>query len=284
MKSKFLRFNFISLAVCILCVFALIYFNQARGDENGVNEAQGNDSKLSANNQVETEQIVDNSEQKSAVSNIPAQIPILMYHHIREYSSEEDKIGTNLSVSPSSFSNQLDKIKDLGYTAITFEDIANENIPTKPIILTFDDGYHNFIDYALPELKKREMKAVLYVISNYLGKESYVSKEEIKILSRNNIEIGAHTKSHPDLTKISPENAALEIGESKEIIEQTIGKNIISFCYPAGKFNPDIESAVEKAGFKYGVTTKNGIATTNEPFSLSRYRINKDTNPIGYLK
>lgn len=133
---------------------------------------------------------------------IKVSIPILMYHNIRDYYNQNDKIGTTNSVSPEKFSEELDLIKKKGYETITFEDLEKNNIPKKPIILTFDDGNSNFYESAFPELKKRNMKAVVFIITGRIGKIGYLDDDKIKKISFYGIEIGSHTVSHRNLSKL----------------------------------------------------------------------------------
>ena len=212
------------------------------------------------------------------------EIPILMYHHIRDYVNPSDKIGTNLSVSLASFSEELDLIKSKGYNTLTFEDLSNGNIPSHPIILTFDDGYENFYKNAFPELQKRNMKAVSFVIVNSIGNSDYMNKEELIDLESHGIEIGSHTLSHPDLTKITASKAKNEIENSKQTLENILNKKIISFCYPSGKYNSDVEMMVKEAGYKYATTTTSGVGKFISPFDLHRYRVNKDTSINYFIK
>lgn len=211
-------------------------------------------------------------------------MPILMYHYIRALDDPNDKIGTNLSVSPETFAKQLDLIVEKGYNAINFEDIKAGNIPAKPIILTFDDGYADFYTSAYPELKKRNMKAVSYIIVRDIDKGNYLTSSQIVELSNNNIEIGSHTISHPDLSKTPDEKAKTELTQSKEVLEKLIGKAVISFCYPAGKFNDATVNEVKSVGYIYAVTTNNKLTNFSNLLLLNRYRVNHDTNISAYLK
>ncbi len=250
-------------------------FEQARSpkSENNIPTAARNDTAPSLDQQIKPVPIATTVE-----------IPILMYHHIRDFVDQSDTIGTNLSVAPAKFADQLDSIENMGYTTTTFHEIQQGLIPQKPIILTFDDGYSNFYENAFPELKKRQMKAVSYVITGY-DSSDYLSQERMKELDLYGIEIGSHTISHPDLTKISLEKLKLELTNSKSTLEQILGHDVISFCYPAGKQSSGVVSAVREAGYLYATTTKYGLGDfSSENLLLSRYRLNADTNIIGFLK
>lgn len=206
-----------------------------------------------------------------------------MYHHIRDYNDPADQTGTNLSVSPAKFASQLDLITQKGFSPITFKDIELGSLPEKPVILTFDDGYENFYNNAFPEIKKRGMKAVLFVISGYDSKE-YMSTIQIKEVSENSIEIGSHTVSHPNLTTIPGNKAQEELKKSKDLLEAIVGEPILSFCYPAGKFNEEVKAMVKGSGYKYSVTTKPGKANFSDPLVLARHRISNETSVSAYLK
>jgi peptidoglycan/xylan/chitin deacetylase (PgdA/CDA1 family) len=211
------------------------------------------------------------------------QIPILMYHHIRNFTDTSDQIGINLSVTPEKFSSQLDYLKAKGYTTITFRDVEANNIPSKPIILTFDDGYQNFYDNALPALMSNGMKAVSFIIADKNGGD-YMTRTEIAGLEAKGIEVGSHTLSHPDLSTISTEKAIDEIANSKTRLEAIINKPVTSICFPSGKYNDTVLKDVEDSGYLFAVTTKSGIGSFNAPFELKRYRMNADTNISGIIK
>jgi len=211
-------------------------------------------------------------------------IPILMYHHIRDFNDPGDQIGTNLSVSPADFAKELDLIKERGYTTITFRDIESGNVPEKAIILTFDDGYANFYQNAYPELLRRGMKAVSYVIVNDIGKGDYLTESQIVEMSNSGIEIGSHTLSHPDLAVASDVKARREVFDSKASLEKMIGKKIISLCYPSGKYSATTEALTKEAGYSFAVTTNSGITTFGDFYALNRYRINNGTSISGWIK
>lgn len=206
-------------------------------------------------------------------------IPILMYHYIRDYYNIHDPLGINLSVSPKKFAEQLDCLKQLGYQTITFNDVINNKLPAKPIILTFDDGYKDFYTNAFKELKKRNMKAVSYVIADRIDAPGYLSLPEIKELNDNGIEIGDHTWSHPDLRTLDEKKLTWEIMVSKNYLSHLINESVVSFAYPSGKYNEAAIAEVEKAGYNYAVTTNLGFADfAKNNLLLNRLRIFNNTN------
>jgi peptidoglycan/xylan/chitin deacetylase (PgdA/CDA1 family) len=128
----------------------------------------------------------------------------------------------------------------------------------KKIIVTtsWDDGHK--LDLKLAKLlKKYNINGTFYVCpdNREFNKSDLLSDEEIKQLSEG-FEIGAHTVTHPRLTKVSLEEAEREISESKKYLEKLTGKRISVFCYPGGKYNGKIKNLVSNAGFLYARTIK----------------------------
>ncbi len=124
------------------------------------------------------------------------------------------------------------------------------------VTTSWDDGHK--LDLKLGELlKKYRLTGTFYIsLKNHeFHKSELLSSQEIKDLSKN-YEIGAHTLTHPDLTKISVLQAKKEINQSRLYLEKIINKKINSFCYPSGKFNPVIKKLIKKSGFKLARTTK----------------------------
>lgn len=274
-RPLLLIFSFI-LFIAIIA-FSFIFYDKIDNHKITAVKADEIIQEDTAEKTGETETETENKSSAIAIT-----MPILMYHHIRNFPDQNDKIGYNLSVTPEDFANQLDLIKSREYTAVNFRDIDANNLPEKPIILTFDDGYDNFYSSAYPLLKERNMTAVVYVISGF-NKDGYLTSEQIKELSDDGIEIGSHTTSHPNLTAITPEKALVEVIQSKNNLEKISNQPVISFCYPAGKYNEEIIKKVEQ-NYKYAVTTDRGEAELKNPYSLARFRVNHGTNISSILK
>lgn len=278
--------RFISLAslvflalLSLILAFAYTKNKQTTADSNNETITSAKEESREPENKPEAEE-----PEKELLDLARLEFPILMYHHIRDYNFEKDTIGTNLSVSPKKFAEQLDFIQAKGYATATFSDILNNTLPAKPIILTFDDGYENFYLNAFPELQKRKMKAVVFLISNSIGQGSYMSAQEIGEINNFGVEIGSHTLTHPDLTKLDTIKTQSEIVDSKNDLEKKLGVTIDVFCYPGGHYNDQTVKIVEDSGYKFAVTTKSGITNFGTPFELKRERVNSDTNISGYLR
>lgn len=224
------------------------------------------------------------AEQPSTQSVVPLgrssiHLPILMYHYIRVVHDPRDQLGYNLSVSPEDFNRQLDWLAANDYHPIDFNDVrqyfeGQKPLPSKPIILTFDDGYRDFYTTAYPALRAHNFKAVSYVISGFVGGPNYMTWDMVRELDANGIEIGAHTFSHIDLTKAPPGELHRQLVDSEGDFVQELGHPVVDFCYPAGKYNPAVASAVQAAGYQSATTTDMGtVHSMNDRFTWSRVRV-----------
>ena len=205
-------------------------------------------------------------------------VPILMYHYIR-IAPTNDQLGANLSVSPENFASQMKYLYDDNYGTIKLADLADPNRQAiskvyfekkKPIVITFDDGYDNAYTEAFPILKQNGFIGTFFIIKDYTGREGRLTDSQINEMAKAGMEFGSHTLTHPDLTKISSEDAQNQIFNSKG--------DWLVFCYPSGRFNDAVVSLVREAGYKVAVTTKIGIAKeTSNLLELPRVRI-ENTN------
>lgn len=187
-------------------------------------------------------------------------IPILMYHHLNPLPANASEMLRTWTVAPEQFAAQLDYLQARGFHTITFKQLIDffehgAPLPTQPIILTIDDGWIDAYTVALPELQKRGMVAVFFVPTNYAtaGGELLMNWEQVQELNRAGMEIGGHTISHEDLTKINLNEARRQLVESKTILEEKIGQPVIALSYPYGAYNPRVVAETQAAGYQAAV-------------------------------
>ena len=195
-------------------------------------------------------------------------VPVLMYHQIT------DKLNNtpmpNLRVSPKRFARQLSFLQKHGYQTITLHQAYNGPVPSKPIVLTFDDAYADFYHEAWPLLKARNMTATVFVVTSALGgnnawdipkgmpEEQIITREQLKELHEGGIEIGGHSHSHMVLTELSERCLLREITGCQKILTDITGHPARTFSYPFGLYNDKVCQAVARAGFTLACTTKPG--------------------------
>ena len=197
--------------------------------------------------------------------------PVLMYHDIKA-------VPVNgLDVSVKEFCAHLDWLKSEGYTTLNLEDLLNSaDLPAKSVVITFDDGYRGIYRYAFPELKKRGMKAVFFVVANTVGiLDSYyphITMEELREIASDDLfSIGSHTMSHPNLEELGREQIASELSGSRRVLAEMTGRSVDVLAYPYGNYNEEIAVEAEKAGYRIAFAVDDRhIAGVPEKFRIPR--------------
>ena len=206
----------------------------------------------------------------------PEGFPILEYHMVTENPRPDAKPYV---VPPEDFAAQLDYLAAEGYTTITPQDYARarkgkQQLPDKPIILTFDDGYEDNWRVVLPMLEERGMKAVFYMVTNSIGQPGYLTWDNLFDMERRGMEIGSHTANHLPLTTLSPEKQREELRLSKLMLEWRGMKTIYSFSYPNGAYDDGIVAMLAEEEYLTAVTGEAGLNTLEtNPYLLRRVNI-----------
>ena len=228
-------------------------------------------------------------------------VPILAYHSI----SRDSVPGfREFVLSPDLFSRHLDFISREGYTTITVSSLASamlmprRELPEKPLLLTFDDGFVDFYTQAFPVMKQYRMTGTLFVPTAYVGKTSgwlvketatdryMLDWEQLREISASGIECGAHSHTHPMLDALSARQAYEEIVHSKLILEENLGGVASSFAYPYGFYSTETRRLVRRAGFAAACAIRYRLSsTTDDLFTLSRLVVfsHTDVNQLNKL-
>ena len=198
--------------------------------------------------------------------------PVLMYHRV---GSPDNNHG--LFVTPENFHRQMEFLKAHRMEVIPLAELirkmkAQEPIPMNSVVITFDDGYLDNFKNAFPVLKKMGFPATIFMISGNIGKEDWLSEEDLRILGGSDIAIGSHTVTHQFLPELLLAQAQKEIVDSKRQLEEILGHPVTLFSYPAGGMTFPINRAVENAGFEGAVTT-NYVSRPLDPYAIHRVKI-----------
>ena len=206
-------------------------------------------------------------------------VPVLLYHYISENPNKDDKVRTGLSTPPGVFEQQLHTLLTNGFTSITFDELAAALsgkfiLPTRPVILTFDDGYADFYTNAYPLLQKYHTKGVVFIPTGLLGGGNYMTWSQLEEVSMSPfVAVGAHSIHHYALTKIASDVLKKEVEDSKYMLEKHVGYTINWFAYPYGAFNTVVVNMVKQAGYIGAITTLSGSwQYQSHFFYIPRYR------------
>lgn len=208
-------------------------------------------------------------------SDTPIKFPILMYHHIADVVD-----GNTLFVPAAEFKMEMETLKKAGYYTLSPDEAyrvltTNEKPAEKIVWITFDDGYKNAHDTAMPILTELGMKGSFFIITGMLGNEDKLTNEQLLAMKANPLmSFGSHTVNHPDLEFSSTEAATAELTDSKQTLDSLLGQNISVICYPAGRYNAETANLAAAAGYKLGLTTNPGLASSEDGlFALNRVRV-----------
>ncbi len=204
----------------------------------------------------------------------PSGIPVLNYHQIND-------VDENLlTVSTSEFETQMAWLEENGYQTITVSELLDfldgkGSLPERPVLITFDDGYIDNYQCAFPILKKHNMKACIFLISEYVSLyPNYLTWEQLAEMQSSGIEFGSHTVDHNVLTELSPNSVNHELADSKNILEKRLKRRIEVLAYPCGFTNEYIKSRVNASGYRAAFTVNLGnVHTGDDLYALNRVPI-----------
>ena len=198
---------------------------------------------------------------------------ILAYHRVNR------EIRDGLSVSPVMLREQLGFLLSKGWTNVVLEEALSGtglNREGRSFAITFDDGYQDNYFHAAPILHELGLRATVYLISDFIdattpfpwvvargqaeldSEDLHMTTDQLgETMKAGTFVFGSHTKSHPMLSDLGPDAATNEIVGSKAVLEERLGVEIQTFCYPAGNFNQETVEIARKAGYKAAVVTPN---------------------------
>lgn len=187
------------------------------------------------------------------------------------------------------FAKQLDCILRFA-KPVTFGDEVKLPGDEASVSVTFDDGFDDFFQNALPELQKRNLPAIMFVISGALGKAFGSADRVDKVMSAEQLQslpslitIGSHTVTHPFLPSISEEKAMRELMDSRIELEGLLGKRIGLFSFPFGGFNERLIELCRQAGYDRIFTTLPYFATGDPAeFVVGRVRVDPTDWPLEF--
>lgn len=181
------------------------------------------------------------------------QVPVLCYHHIRDWRATDSKTAQNYIVPVATFQQQLKMLADSGYHTILPDQLmayltTGAPLPSKPVMLTYDDTDLEQFTVAAPEMKKYGFKGVYFVMTVSLGRPNYMTKEQVKQLSDDGHVIGSHTWDHQNVKKYQDKDWVTQIEKPSRQLEAITGKPVKYFAYPFGLWNPQAIPHLKQRG------------------------------------
>lgn len=211
----------------------------------------------------------------------PAGLRILMYHRV---SADRDE----LAVGPAAFTRQVQTLARAGYALVDVASaaarLAAGDDCSRVIALSFDDGYRDVAEHALPVLAGVGATATVFLATGvtdgraaftwYEQQPPLLSWREVADLDGGVFRFEAHTVTHPNLLVLDDDAARAEIVACKGELEGRLGRAVTVFSYPAGLYGDRERTLVGAAGFDYAVSCEPGVnLATHDPFALRRTQV-----------
>lgn len=222
-----------------------------------------------------------------------------MYHQI----GEPNPKGTpfrGLTVHPDDFARQMRWMRFLGYRGLSMRDVmpyVRGERRGKVFGITFDDGYRNVVQNAMPVLDKLGFTATNYLVANQfdggnvwdakigIPHSPLMTVEEMRQWAAAGHEVGSHTLDHVHLPEMTLDEARRQMVESKDVLEQALGAPVTAFCYPYGDHGPEHLVMAREAGYDNATLTKRGLANaSDDPFGLPRVTVSRSTGIFRFLQ
>jgi peptidoglycan/xylan/chitin deacetylase (PgdA/CDA1 family) len=208
-------------------------------------------------------------------------VPVLVYHNLGAQSKGRLVLGAD------AFAEQMRYLKREGYHVVTLAEFVDwtrlkRQLPKKSVVLTFDDGYHSFRDYAYPVLKKLGFTATLFVYTDYVGGgRNALTWDELKTLTAEGFDVQAHSKTHGDLRRAAGETDAqyahrmqAELAEPPRLFQRQLGRGVQFLAYPYGRVDDDLLVRVREQGYAAAFTVRReSNASFVRPLEINRSQI-----------
>jgi peptidoglycan/xylan/chitin deacetylase (PgdA/CDA1 family) len=197
----------------------------------------------------------------------PQKVPILLFHR----------------VARRPFARQVAALERAGYRAVTLERAwrswhGGPRLPRRPVVLSFDDGYASHARVALPVLRSRGWPGTLYLTLARLEHPDGLTRAQVRRMVGAGWELGAHTTTHPDLTRLDAERLREELAGPREAIRAEFGVPADHFAYPYGRSDATVAAAVRATGYTTATTIRRGLASVgDDPFALDRVSVGERT-------
>ena len=208
-------------------------------------------------------------------------VPVLVYHGIGP------QARGRLAVAVKSFEEQLRYLKAQGYRVVSLRQLygfisLKQQLPRRAVVLSFDDGYKSFLQYAYPILKELGFAATLFIYTDYVGAgRNALTWDELRFLAGEGFDIQAHSKTHGDLRRKPGEPDAeyarrmkAELGDPQALFERHLGRRAEILAYPYGYQDDELVRKVKEYGYAAAFTVqRDGNPAFVDPLRAHRSQI-----------
>jgi peptidoglycan/xylan/chitin deacetylase (PgdA/CDA1 family) len=191
---------------------------------------------------------------------------------------------TDISVTPQRLAEQLRHLVERGYRGVTFSQAALGEATGRVVAITFDDGFASVSKVALPIMERLGLPGTVFLPTEMIGERSNGERmawEDVRSLSAAGWEVGSHTKTHPDLTRLSDAELDDELAGSRLACERMIDRPCRSLAFPYGAHDRRVVAATERAGYAAAATAQVGVEIRS-PLRCPRSVILRLDDPLAF--
>ena len=243
---------------------------------------------------VVTPEVKNIDPKKTAIADLATilskkEVPVLCYHHIRNFKAGESENMKSYSVTPAAFAEQMKALHDSGYTTILpdqlYEYLVHDGVlPAKPVMLTFDDTDEEQYSIGKTEMDKYGFKGVYFIMTISINRPRYMSKDQIKNLSDSGHVIAGHTWDHHMVTKYQGEDWDTQLVKPRKQLEAITGKSITYFAYPFGLWNQAAIPEIKNRDYKLAFILSTKRDSTEPLYTVRRMIVPGQWSTNGMLK
>ena len=185
---------------------------------------------------------------------------VLMYHSVSPY----DEDPYEVTMTPQRFERHMRWLRGRGLRGVSMAELLSARADGRSrglVGLTFDDGYQDFVTYAMPVLQRYGFTATAFVLAGRLGghnewnrpgpEKALLTADQVRQAAQSGMEIGSHGLEHVSLPEADDTQLSAETVRSRAILQELIGQQIQGFCYPCGHLDARVVKAVQAAGYDY---------------------------------
>jgi peptidoglycan/xylan/chitin deacetylase (PgdA/CDA1 family) len=270
-----------------LALVAVLVVSLTGGGDSGTSPATSPGSGVSAHSAHSFPAAPSASRQVPLLS-LPAspaprmvQVPILTWHRVAVFAREYTKSVPDETVEPSVFAEEINALASHSYHPISQLQLFNAlfhgaQLPSKPVLLTVDDGYVDDVRTILPILQAHHFVATFYIITHRFHEPGFLNTSEVRRLDAAGMDIGAHTRNHVPLAAVSVAEMTEQIAGSRRDLERVVGHPVQWFAYPFGSFNDAVVAELRRAGYVLAVTTEGGTRESSQsPLTMPRIHVGR---------
>ena len=221
-------------------------------------------------------------------------VPVFLWHSV---AADPPSWIAPFTVTPRTFAEQLDRIADSGLTVVPLRRLVaalrgGPPLPPRSAVLTFDDGFADFYWTVVPLLTARDLPATLYVTTgavhppggrasgSLLPPAAMLNWRQLTTLDAYGIDIGGHTRTHPQLDTLSGRRLCEEVAGCKRDLEQVLAHPVTAFAYPHGYSSPAVRRKVRQVGWSSATAVGPAFSSpADDPLRISRLIVRADTPP-----